>query len=347
MPRWLLFTIVILLFQLLILTALLSYQWFSGKKLRWYSLLCLFIVGNSLIAARWFLPHGIIIFANVLALLWLWFLIALPIGIIHRLSKGKYEKWLKALLPLAFSALIAFAWHNAHSPIILRYQIQIEKPLAPLKIALVSDTHFGPLIGQKMAQQLVAMINAEQVDLVLMPGDIINDNPDDYIQDGIADILKQIQAPIYATLGNHEFYGNTAGNDRALRDAGMKLLRNEIALFENRLTIIGRDDNHQRQRPPLADLVAQADKNLPIIVLDHRPTDIEQAAALPIDVQVSGHSHRGQIFPANFITSSMYRLDHGYEKIGTAHFFTSSGYGFWGVPLRLGSRSEIMIIEIQ
>jgi len=85
---------------------------------------------------------------------------------------------------------------------------------------------------------------------------------------------------------------------------------------------------------------------LPVILMDHRPTDIEQHANLPIDIQLSGHAHNGQIFPANLIVKFIYRLSYGYEQINQGHFFVTSGYGFWGVPMRLGSQSEVMIIDV-
>ena len=81
--------------------------------------------------------------------------------------------------------------------------------------------------------------------------------------------------------------------------------------------------------------------------MDHRPDEIESHSTLPIDLQVSGHTHRGQIFPANIVTYLMYRLDYGYEKIGNGHFVVTSGYGFWGIPLRLGSQSEVWILEVK
>lgn len=346
MPLWILFTIAIVLLQILLFVALRSYIWLTGHRPRWYAVAALFVLGNSLFGARWFMPHGIMVFANVFVLLWLWLLVVLPIAVLHKLSRGRYERYLKITLPLAFIALCSFAWFSAHSPIILRYHIQLNKPLAPMKIALVTDTHFGLLIGKDMAKKLVDMLNAEQVDLVLMPGDIINDEPSYYDKQGIAQILRQIKAPIYATFGNHEFYGDPAGNDRAIREAGIHLLRDENAIFDERIVIIGRDDNHARNRASLPELLAQVDSRLPVFVLDHRPTNIAQASTLPIDIQVSGHSHRGQIFPVNFITQKLFQLDHGYAQIQNAHFFTSSGYGFWGTPFRLGTRSEIMVIEV-
>jgi len=93
-------------------------------------------------------------------------------------------------------------------------------------------------------------------------------------------------------------------------------------------------------------LLAHVDTEQPIVLLDHRPSDIEAHSQLPIDLQVSGHTHNGQIFPANFIVSAINRLGYGYEAIGKGHFVVSSGYGFWGIPFRLGSRSEIWLINL-
>ena len=84
-----------------------------------------------------------------------------------------------------------------------------------------------------------------------------------------------------------------------------------------------------------------------MFLLDHQPNEIEEHAKLPIDLQVSGHTHRGQIFPANLITRFIYPLDYVYEQIGNGHFVVTSGYGFWGIPMRLGSQSEVWILEVK
>ena len=102
-----------------------------------------------------------------------------------------------------------------------------------------------------------------------------------------------------------------------------------------------------RGRLKSAELLKQADTSKPVVLLDHRPSEIELHSTLPIDIQVSGHVHNGQIFPANFIVRAINRLHYGYEKIGNGHFFVTSGYGFWGIPLRLGSQSEVLIIDVE
>lgn len=96
-----------------------------------------------------------------------------------------------------------------------------------------------------------------------------------------------------------------------------------------------------------ATLLKQVDTHKPVILLDHRPSQIEQHAQLPIDIQVSCHVHNGQVFPANLIVWAINRVHYGYERIHNGHFFVTSGYGFWGVPFRLGSQSEVMIIDVQ
>ena len=149
-----------------------------------------------------------------------------------------------------------------------------------------------------------------------------------------------------ATLGNHEFYGDAEENAQALRDSGVRLLRDEAVVVADRLVLVGRDDEMHANRPPLATLLDGVRRDLPIIVLDHRPSDISANVQTAMDMQVSGHAHRGQVFPANFIVQAMYRLAYGHENIEGKEVFVSSGYGFWGVPLRLGSRSEIFVIEV-
>ena len=99
-------------------------------------------------------------------------------------------------------------------------------------------------------------------------------------------------------------------------------------------------------RPSLAALLKDVRRDLPVLVLDHRPTEILANVQTTMDIQVSGHAHNGQVFPANFIVRALYRLHYGHEQIEGKEIFVSSGYGFWGVPLRLGSRSEVFVIDV-
>ena len=113
------------------------------------------------------------------------------------------------------------------------------------------------------------------------------------------------------------------------------------------MTIVGRYDDYHANRLSTQELMRGVDTRHLVILLDHRPSQIDQNVQLPIDLQVSGHTHNGQIFPANFIVKALNRVAYGYKKINNTHVVVSSGYGFWGVPFRLGSQAEVWVLEMR
>ncbi|HDL3852719.1 TPA: metallophosphoesterase, partial [Mannheimia haemolytica] len=203
--------------------------------------------------------------------------------------------------------------------------------------------------GTKQLDQLAEIFNQQKVDLILLPGDIMDDNTEVYVADKMQPHLAKLKAPlgVYATLGNHDFFGAQETIAKEITDAGITVLWDQTAEINGKFTLIGRNDDLVKNRPSAEQLLQNVNTKLPVILLDHRPTEIEQHAKLPIDIQVSGHAHKGQVFPASIITKLIYRLHYGYEKIGFGHYFVTSGYGFWGVPMRLGSQSEVMIIDVE
>ena len=188
----------------------------------------------------------------------------------------------------------------------------------------------------------------EKADIILLPGDIMDDDTAAYEAEHMQPHLSKLRAPlgVYATLGNHDLFGAQRQITRAIEAAGITVLNDGI-IETGGLTVIGRPDDLDKGRLKTAELLKQADTSKPVVLLDHRPSEIELHSTLPIDIQVSGHVHNGQIFPANFIVRAINRLHYGYEKIGNGHFFVTSGYGFWGIPLRLGSQSEVLIIDVE
>lgn len=262
-------------------------------------------------------------------------------------NKNMTNFW-RGLFPVAYLSFIGFTLYNAYVPKVVHYAVTLDKPLAPLRIGLASDLHLGTLFGGKQLDQLAEIFAREQVDLILLPGDIMDDDTQAYVAENMRPHLAKLHAPlgVFATMGNHDLFGAELQIVEEIRQAGITLLWDQAVVFPQKFAIIGRNDELVRNRPSTAALLEGIDPNLPIFLLDHRPTEIEQHAQLPIDLQVSGHTHNGQIFPANLITKLMYRLSHGYEKIGNGHFFVTSGYGFWGVPMRLGSQSEVVIIDV-
>lgn len=262
------------------------------------------------------------------------------------------EKWQRPLrfaYPIAFWALIGVAVYNAYTPKIVHYTITIDKPLSPLRIGVASDLHLGKLFGGKQLDRLAQIFQQQQVDLILLPGDIMDDNLTAYHAEAMRPHLEKLRAPlgVYATLGNHDFFGHQQSIANELQSAGIHVLWDQAVVLNDQFAIVGRNDDLNKQRPSAAQLLSSLDTRLPIFLMDHRPTEIEQHSRLPIDLQVSGHTHNGQIFPANLITQAIYRLSYGYEKIGLGHYVVTSGYSFWGVPMRLGSQSEVVIVDIR
>lgn len=255
---------------------------------------------------------------------------------------------------LFFIGLFAYALYSAYIPVVRELPIHIHKPLNnPLRIAVASDLHLGRLFGNKAIERLHIMLSKYQADILLMPGDIMDDNTQAFntynMKDSLAKLVASLPYGVYATLGNHDLYGHEQPISNSLRAAGVQLLNDEATHFIHQgevVWLMGRFDNHKRQRVATTELLAQVNSAEPVVLLDHRPSAIIEHSQLAIDLQVSGHTHNGQIFPANFIVSAINRLGYGYEAIGKGHFVVSSGYGFWGIPFRLGSRSEIWIINL-
>ncbi len=261
---------------------------------------------------------------------------------------------LRAWALLVFIGLFIYTLYSAYAPVVRKKAIRIHKPMqGELCIALASDLHLGRLFGSRAIDRLHRLVTESEADILLMPGDIMDDNTKAFsaynMQENLTKLVDSLPYGVYATLGNHDLYGHEKPISHSLRDAGVHLLNDDIFCLEYQgqpIWLVGRFDNHKRQRLATSTLLTQVNSAEPIILLDHRPSDIIQHSQMPIDLQVSGHTHNGQIFPANFIVSAINRLGYGYEAINGSHFVVSSGYGFWGIPFRLGSRSEIWLITL-
>ena len=310
-----------------------SYRWISGWMLAMHFMLLTALVTSLFYGGYWLIT---LLTGDVLA------------------TSATVDFGLRILALAVFIGLFFYALYSAYAPVVRELSIDIDKPLAkPLRIAVASDLHIGRLFGSGAIDRLHHLMVKNTADILLMPGDIMDDNTQaftDYeMAENLAELCKSLPYGVYATLGNHDLYGHEQPIVQALRATGVQLLNDEVIGIEHEgqpIWLVGRFDNHKRQRVATTDLLAQVDTTQPVILLDHRPSDIAEHSQLPIDLQLSGHTHNGQIFPANFIVSAINRLGYGYEAIGKGHFVVSSGYGFWGIPFRLGSRSEIWLITV-
>lgn len=257
----------------------------------------------------------------------------------------------------ALLLILARGSWNAWNPVIRRYEVTVPKRaggLRTLRIAAASDLHLGTVVGIRYLKLLVDRINGLRPDLILLPGDVIDDDIEPFIRYGMADILKELRAPygVYAVLGNHEYIGgHIEPFAERMQAIGIEVLMDRTVRIEDKFVLIGRKDKAaERFRPDgrkkLEELMADVDRSLPLILMDHQPYHLDQSAALGIDLSLSGHTHRGQMAPNHWITRRLFELDWGYLRKGNLHAIVSSGYGTWGPPIRLGSRSEILEIVV-
>ncbi len=328
--------------------------------LKWVYIVSLLFLSTSFIFGRF---GGGIIILQMVGAYWMavFALLLLILPIVHlslrllRMTKLPQHQAQKAAGFVILTVLIAsitIGSFNAYSPVVRTYEITIQNEALSgekLNIVMAADMHFGVLSGVNHAKRLVAEINALNPDLVLLPGDIIDDDIQIYLHKGFDHILDEIKSKygVYASLGNHDRYtGRMEDLISSLEGKNITVLFDESITVADQFTLIGRRDKSDRNRAALSELLVGIDQSKPLFLLEHQPVEIGIAAELGIDLMVSGHTHRGQIFPANFITSMIFENDYGYLLKGDMHSIVTSGYGFWGPPIRLGSRSEIVQIVI-
>ena len=230
------------------------------------------------------------------------------------------------------------------------YNIEVarqEGKLDKLVIAMAADFHFSERTQQNFVRQFVRKINAIQPDIILFPGDIIETLPSESKMHFVQQELNQMKARygVYASEGNHELYGDN-GKLAFFENTNLQMLKDTVLKFEDAFYLVGRKDRQNGKRKPLDELLSQTNDNIPLILLDHQPYQLEQVATENVDIQVSGHTHHGQLFPFQWITQSIYRLSWGYEKIRDTHFFVTCGAQGWGPPVKTSSYSEIMKITV-
>lgn len=270
---------------------------------------------------------------------------------------AKCSRVIPLFVPVLVAGIILLGVYNANNPIVREYEININKPAISnktLNVIMVSDIHIGPAVDSKRLLKLVNMINDLNPDLVLLPGDIFDESTNSFIKENMSEVLRLLHPRLgtFAVLGNHEYATMNVDSviDNLIK-ADITVLRDQITLVDNSLYIVGRDDRSKKRfdghdRLPLQDIIGEADRSKPLILLDHQPFNLGEARQAGIDLQLSGHTHVGQLFPNNFITEAIYEVDHGLLKTSDYQVIVSSGFGTWGPPLRTSSKPEIVQIKM-
>jgi predicted MPP superfamily phosphohydrolase len=217
-----------------------------------------------------------------------------------------------------------------------------------MTIVAASDIHLGNVIRKRRLKKWVDLINRQQPDVILLAGDIIDHSIKAVESQHMEQELLKLKSTfgVYAIPGNHDYYAGINKVMDFLQRSGIKVLRDEAVLIDNRIVIYGRDDRTNQNRKPLSALVDSLGGSLPGVVLDHQPGSFDESVSQGIDLHISGHTHNGQIFPFNKIVSRIYEFGYGYKKSGNTHLYVSSGLGLWGAPIRLGTQSEILKVRL-
>lgn len=252
--------------------------------------------------------------------------------------------------------LLLIGFMNTLNPKVKTLELGIHKAIAnheELQIVAVSDIHLGTMVNHKKAKRLVSIINKLKPDVVLIGGDIIDDNIKVVQHHKLVEHFKDIESKygIYSCMGNHEYISGAQKELDYFQENNINMLIDTAICIDGKFNIIGRDDIQAQAssgipRKSIAELASHLDLSLPTLLLDHQPYKLEEAANHGIDFQFSGHTHHGQFWPLNYITGMIFEQDWGYLKKKATHFYISSGYGTAVIPIKVGSHSEIIHIKL-
>jgi hypothetical protein len=245
--------------------------------------------------------------------------------------------------------IVAVGITNYHHLRIREYTIEVPRRSSAAKeltIAFAADFHLGTITAGRFLERFVAKVNAAAPDIVLIGGDILEGDRRDEDTDKFEAQFRHLHSKygVYAVPGNHEGHGG--GRTDFFERAGIRLLEDMVVKIDDAVYLAGRNDAHSRNRKPVAGLLRDTPGNLPVILLDHRPTDLENVSRTGADIQLSGHTHHGQLFPINWITNREYELSWGHIKKNRTHVFVTSGVQLWGPLVRTAGFSEILLLHV-
>ncbi|MCO5384935.1 metallophosphoesterase [Desulfosporosinus sp.] len=352
--------------------ALFSYVPFLSSKVYWPVFL---LLAFSYLLSRFsekFLPTMLYEGMTIAGAYWIAFMFYFLLIITSIDLLRLFDRWLRLVPPeikrslnpalgltvfILVVGIVSYGVWNASHPKINHYDLSIAKQAGPLKqlhVVMVSDIHLGTIVHNDQLTKLVNQVNGLKPDLILFAGDVFDEDIESKNKQQISDTFRMLRASYgaFAVLGNHEYIGGNA--DEAIKylgEAGVKVLRDTSQEIAGSFYLIGRDDLsgarfNGTKRQDLATIMQGVNHSLPILLMDHQPSHLEEPVEQGVDLQVSGHTHNGQMFPIQFITQRIFEQDWGLLRKGDFQLIVSSGYGTWGPPIRIGNNPEIVDITI-
>ena len=324
----------------------------------------------TLIFGKW-MPNDLAHIGRVLATSWMLFVIYMA-GLILLFDLSYLIIRKKLLTPLELKnqpqiisqplmvAIVIFVSitmihgkYKFEHPVVTPLTITINKNVPKydsLRIAVVGDMHLGYTINRDDARRMVDLVMAQDPDIILMVGDIIDASIKPVLKEGMGEELKRLHAPlgVYTCPGNHEYRNEADEKFAFLEESGITVLRDSVVLVDSMFYIVGREDIVFNYRTRLQKLIDSnvTDRSKPIFVLSHSPYSLDQEEESKADLALYGHTHHGQAFPGNIATRTKFELAYGYKKKSDTHFYVTSGIGLAGPQHRICTVSEVAMITV-
>lgn len=286
-------------------------------------------------------------FILAVAILWV-------IKLIHKSLKIQFNFQIVAVV--VFTLSFSFSvWGIYHAMDVRVNRVSVSLENLPVswqgkKIMQISDTHFGQVYGVKSVQKIIDLVKQEKPDAVVITGDLLDGTDGD--MDQLMSYIGRIQSPlgVYFTSGNHDYYAGQEKLEADLEKVGIHVLANGFVDLEG-LQLAGINYAFQVKKPDYLKVISSWDgysENKPTILLHHIPDNLSAFSVAGIDLVLSGHTHRGQLFPFGLITDTVFAgYDHGLNLFGDMQVYTSSGAATWGPPMRTSSDSEVVMITLK
>ena len=264
-------------------------------------------------------------------------------------------RWTTAVSALVIFVTILTGTINALHLRVRHFNVDVPSGSTPsetLRLVAVSDLHLGAVVGPSRLGRIVNAINKLQPDVVLFVGDLVDEDAFGSEAGDFTSLLRTVQARhgVYGVTGNHEYYAGLTKSIAFFKAAGITLLQDSAAVVADAFCLIGRKDftaeRMEDSRMPLQMLVSECGMKRPLVVMDHQPILLREAEENRVALQVSGHTHHGQLFPFNWITNAVYEKSWGWTERGETQVIVSCGTATWGPPVRTAGVSEIVEISL-
>lgn len=271
-------------------------------------------------------------------------------------SKKLKTKYYFFSLLLVLSVMV-YGNYRFRNPVVTEMTLNVEKQasgITDMKIIMVSDMHVGYLINKNILNKYVDQIMAQKPDLILIVGDIIDYDLYSVKEQKLEEEFHRLKAPygVYASTGNHEYIqlDKEKENEKIIwlrEKSGLTLLQDTAILIQNSFYLVGREDDKCEGRKSFSQITKGLDKDLPLIVMNHEPHNLQEEVDCGADIALYGHTHDGQVFPNNILMRRLYEKSFGYKQKDNTHIYVSSGLGLAGPQFRIGTISEIVVLNVK